>query len=92
MRKPKEERRSLRQILATPRAKKVLRVAGRVLAVLAAVYLVVLALVVILQPADRAFTRPEEWLVIGLLALPALVILAVALVRILRRKKHGLKT
>lgn len=86
-----EERRSLRELLATPTGKKVLRIAGWTLTGLAAVYLIVLALVVLLQPADRAFTRKEEWITIGLLALPAVIILAFGLVRFLRRRQRKSK-
>ena len=90
-RNEKEERRSLRELLATPAGKKVLRITGWTLAALAAVYLIVLALVVLLQPADRAFTRREEWITIGLLALPAVIILAIGLIRFLRRKQRKSK-
>ena len=87
-RKNRDERRSLREILATPTGKKVLRIMGWTLEALAAVYLIILALVVILQPADRAFTRTEEWITIGLLALPAVVILIIGLIRFLSRRKR----
>ena len=90
-RNEKEERRSLRELLATPAGQKFLRIAGWTLAALAAVYLIVLALVVLLQPADRAFTRREEWITIGLLALPAVIILAISLIRFLRRKQRKSK-
>lgn len=90
-RNEKEERRSLRELLATPVGKKVLRITGWTLTALAAVYLIVLALVVLLQPADRAFTRTEEWITIGLLALPAVIILAIGLIRFLRRKQRKSK-
>ena len=90
-RNEKEERRSLRELLATPAGQKFLRITGWTLAALAAVYLIVLALVVLLQPADRAFTRREEWITIGLLALPAVIILAIGLIRFLRRKQRKSK-
>ena len=86
-RKNRDERRSLREILATPTGKKVLRIIGWTLVGLSAVYLIILALVVIVQPADRAFTRTEEWITIGLLALPAVVILVIGLIRFLHRRK-----
>ena len=86
--KDEKERRSLRHILSTPQAKKVLRIAGWTLTALAALYLVILALVILLQPADRAFVRKDEWIAIALLALPALVILLIGLFRFLHRKKE----
>lgn len=85
---PKErERRSLRQILSAPGTRKALRIIGLVLSALSAVWLILLTLAVILQPADRAFTRPEEWLVLALLALPAVLILAAFLILRLRRRQ-----
>ena len=82
------ERRSLREILTSPTAKMILRILGWILAGLAAAYLITLAAVVIFQPADRAFTRREEWIAIGLLALPALIIIGIAAARLLIRRKH----
>ncbi len=85
---PKERgRRSLRQILSAPGTRKALRIIGLVLSALSAVWLILLTLAVILQPADRAFTRPEEWLVLALLALPAVLILAAFLILRLRRRQ-----
>lgn len=89
--KPEKERRTLRQILSTPRAKRIFGVIGWVLAGLSAIFLVTLALVVLTQPADRRFTRPEEWLAIGLLGLIPLVILIIGAVRLLRKRKRRTK-
>ena len=83
------ERRSLRQVLAGPRARRVLGILGWVLTGLSAVFLAGLALVVLAQPADRRFTRPEEWLTIGLLALIPLVIVILGVWRLLRRRRRG---
>ncbi len=82
------ERRSLRELLATPAARHALRIAGWTLFGLSAVYLILLAVTVLFQPAGRRFTRPEEWLAIGLLALPALGILAAGGVALIRRRRR----
>ena len=82
-----KERRTLREILSTPTAKKILRIIGWSLFILSVIYLIVLALVVILQPADRAFVRKDEWIAIALLALPAVIILIIGLIRFLQIRK-----
>ena len=83
------ERRSLREILAAPAARKVLRIIGWTLTGLAAVWLIGLITVVLTQPADRAFTRPEEWIGIALLSAPAILVLLIALIRLILRHRKG---
>lgn len=83
-----KERRTLREILSTPTAKKILRIIGWSLVALSVIYLIVLALVVIFQPADRAFVRKDEWIAIALLALPAVIIIIIGLIRFLQIRKH----
>ena len=88
-----EDRPTLRQRLSSPGWKRFFRIAGLTLVVAACALLLILIITVLTQPADRAFTRPGEWLVIGLIALPAVLILLIALIAGLRwRRKRARST
>ncbi len=71
----KPEKPPLKVRLASPGWKRFFRIALWVLRIAAAGVLVLLLITIVTQPADRAFTRPAEWLAIALIALPALLIL-----------------
>ena len=81
----RRRRLTLRERLSTPRARRILAIAGIALVALSVIWLTVLAIVVFGQPADRAFTRTDEWITIAILALPAVAVLVAA--AIFARKK-----
>ncbi len=75
--------------LSSPGWKRFFRILRWVLGIASAALLVLLLVTVLTQPSDRSFSRPEEWLAIGLIALPAVFILLCLLIRRLLSGRRG---